>query len=447
MSRTLSCACLLFAVSACSQIRADKEDKPKAVPKSLQGIWLGALKVGPQEVPIAFQLKSEGDQLTGTFDILEQRGKGKPLSHVERKENTVRLECKAMGVSFKGKLNDAETEIVGEFSQRKATLPLTLRRADKLPTFARPQEPKPPYPYEVEDVVFENHAAEVKLAGTLTRPRSAQPVPAVVLITGSEPQDRDETVAGHKPFLVLADHLTRQGIAVLRYDDRGTAKSTGNFLSATTADFADDALAGVAYLKRRKEINAKKIGLAGHSEGGVAAPIAAVKSPDVAFIVLLAGTGVSGEEISLKQIVELARGQGANEKYVDWNLGLQRRLLVILREEKDDARARKAIRAVMDEEVGKLPEKERSEFEKVRPFLEQQLAPTTFKWTRFFLTHNPRETLDQSEMPGTGHQRRQRHAGGRQGQPAGHRPGARKGRQQGCDHQGISRPQPPLPDL
>ena len=181
-------------------------------------------------------------------------------------------------------------------------LPLLLRRTDQTPVLRRPQEPAKPYPYREEEVTFENRPAGINLAGTLTLPKSAGPFPAVILISGSGAQDRDEALAGHRPFLVLADYLTRQGVAVLRVDDRGVGGSTGDSLRATSSDFADDALAGVAYLKGRREIDTARIGLIGHSEGGLVAPLAATRSQDVAFIVLLAGPGLPGEQIIYLQI-------------------------------------------------------------------------------------------------------------------------------------------------
>ena len=176
----------------------------------------------------------------------------------------------------------------------------------------RPQEPKKPYPYKQEEVNYENKDAGISLVGTLTLPSGGAPFPVVLLISGSGPQDRNETVFNHRPFLILADYLTRQGIAVLRADDRGVGASTGDFSQATSEDFASDALAGIAYLKTRKEIKPEQIGLIGHSEGGIIAPMVAVKSPDLAFIVLMAGTGLTGEEILNLQQALISRAMGVS---------------------------------------------------------------------------------------------------------------------------------------
>ena len=179
---------------------------------------------------------------------------------------------------------------------------MVFKRTDSAPTLNRPQDPSKPYPYDEEEVTYRNTADNVKLAGTLTLPRDkSNRYPAVILITGSGSQDRNETIAGHRPFLVLADHLTHNGIAVLRVDDRGTGGSDRGSLNVTSENFMYDVLAGVEYLKTRKEIDPKKIGLVGHSEGGMIAPMAAVKSKDVAFIVLMAGLGQKGEDVIYTQ--------------------------------------------------------------------------------------------------------------------------------------------------
>jgi len=176
-------------------------------------------------------------------------------------------------------------------------MPLTLKLVENKTAFKRPQMPKPPFPYKEEKVVYQNLDHSIQFGATLTLPPSEQDVPTVILITGSGQQDRDETIFGHKLFWVLADHLSRHGIAVLRVDDRGIGETTGDAKNATSADFAQDVLAGIAYLKSHKGIDVKRIGLIGHSEGGIIAPLVAHQSQDVAFIVSLAGVGVSGLEL------------------------------------------------------------------------------------------------------------------------------------------------------
>ena len=200
-----------------------------------------------------------------------------PITALTEKAGVVHLEAKSVGGVFDGKLSSDGSEIAGDWKQGGQTTPLVFKRLAKAASVERPQDPKKPYAYSEEEVVVTNAAAGIELAGALTLPRGAGPHPVVVFITGSGPQDRDEAIMGHRPFLVLSDHLTRAGIAVLRCDDRGVGSSTGDFSKATDKDFAGDVLEQIAYLRTRKEMDPKRIGLVGHSEGGIIAPMVAVK--------------------------------------------------------------------------------------------------------------------------------------------------------------------------
>lgn len=214
-----------------------------------------------------------------------------------------------MGVTCKANL--VENAFEGTFNQGGMQISLKLTRDTvEKPKLNRPQEPRAPHPYYSEEVTFQNEKADITLAGTLTMPEKEGNYPAVILITGSGPQDRNEELVGHKPFLVIADHLTKNGVAVLRHDDRGFGKSTGDFSAATSADLATDVKSALEYLKTRKEIDSNKIGLIGHSEGGLIAPMVAVSSNDVNFIVLLAGTGIRGDKLLLMQQELIARASG-----------------------------------------------------------------------------------------------------------------------------------------
>lgn len=270
----------------------------------------------------------------------------------------------------------------------------------------RPQEPKPPYPYDEQEVAYENKKDGVKLAGTFTLPRSKGPFAAVLLITGSGPQDRNETVFGHKPFLVLADHLTRQGIAVLRVDDRGVGKSTGKFAEATSEDFAADALAGVEYLKTRREVEPRRIGLVGHSEGGLIAPLVAAASTDVAFIVMMAGPGLTGEQIIYLQSVLISRAAGISDNLIAQNRGAQERIFAILKQEKDNVLAERRIREVADSFRdlaarirAETPEEQKKAANVIAAAIEGQAKMVVSPWLRFFLTYDPRPTLMKVRCP------------------------------------------------
>lgn len=367
--------------------------------EAIEGIWQGALKVSGMELRIVFNISQTPEGiLTATMDSPDQGVKGIPVDEVILENGNLRLEIKsAMGI-FEGKLREDGLSIEGEWKQSGQLFPLVLERVDEVIELLRPQEPKKPYPYEEEEVVYENKQAAVKLAGTLTIPGQEGPFPAVLLISGSGPQDRDETLLGHRPFLVLADYLTRRGIAVLRVDDRGVGKSTGDFAQATSEDFASDVLAGVEYLKSRKEIDPKKIGLIGHSEGGIIAPIVAVQSSDVAFIILMAGTGLTGEEILYLQAALIARAEGASDEAIAKNRSLQEQLFTVLKEEPDDAVAEKRLRTIYEDT---LSEAELSEKEKeiAEAAAEAEIQRILSPWFLYFLTYDPRPTLMKVKCP------------------------------------------------
>ncbi len=277
-------------------------------------VWTGSATLpGGAELGFSINLKRT-DPHEATIDIPAQGAIGIPLEVVSIEGDSIILRIPApANAEIAGTLND-QGELAGMLKQAGIEFPFKLERSLDAPAGPnRPQMPTPPYPYEVEDLVFDNDAAGVTLAGTLTIPAGEGPFPAAVLVSGSGPQDRNETLVGHKPFLVLADHLTRAGIAVLRYDERGVFESTGDFASATTDDFASDALAAFTFLKSDPRIDPSRIGIIGHSEGGTIAPMVAASDTSVAYIVLLAGTAVDGGEILRTQQVALTRAAGAPE--------------------------------------------------------------------------------------------------------------------------------------
>lgn len=297
---------------------------------------------------------------------------------------------------YDGELQADNNTITGTWAQGGMTFPLELKRIQELPEVKRPQNPQKPYPYLEEEVTFENKQAGFTLAGTLTMPKTGGPFTAVILISGSGAQDRDETIFNHKPFLVLADHLTRQGYAVLRYDDRGTAKSKGSRATATTQDFAQDTEAAVDYLKTRKEIDSRRIGLLGHSEGGLVAPMLAAQNK-VAFIIMLAGPGVTGEDILLAQIEALSRLAGENDQAIKENLAVQKNIFAILRSEPDNEKAVPVLRQTLQA----IREKKSAEEQKAMSdqVIDMQIKQLTSTWYRYFLTYDPRPALKKVTCP------------------------------------------------
>jgi fermentation-respiration switch protein FrsA (DUF1100 family) len=263
----------------------------------------------------------------------------------------------------------------------------------------RPQNPKKPYPYKEDEVIVINKGADVTLAGTFTYPEKGDNFPTIVLITGSGPQDRDEAIMGHRPFLVLSDYLTRHGIAVLRCDDRGIGKSTGNFGTATTKDFVTDALACVEYLKTRKEVDKKHIGLIGHSEGGIIAPMAAMKSKDVSFIVLMAGTGLNGRKILELQSRLIAKAEGESDENINKMMEINTKLYDIAIQEKDSSRAEAKIHKVLDDFYSTMPDSVKNSPENSKERLYAQTKTLLSPWFRFFLSYEPKENLSKLKIP------------------------------------------------
>lgn len=360
----------------------------------ITGTWNGVLDIqGIQKLRIVFHIQEENGVYTATMDSPDQGAKDIPTQGVSYEHPNLSIDMTALGAKYTGVVAEDFSSIKGTFAQAGMNLELNLGRAEvEIEAPKRPQEPQPPFPYYEEKVTFENKAAGVTLAGTLTLPSKKGKYPVVVLVSGSGPQNRDEELLGHKPFLVLADHLTRQGIGVLRYDDRGVAESTGDFSAATSADLASDALAAVEFLKKRKGVNKKQIGIAGHSEGGLIAPICAARSKAVAFIVLLAGPGVDGEEILVKQIADIERAQGISEEKIQADLRKYRQVYRLIKTEQDTSRLRLKLSAMLESEMGEQAEHSKGQ---IKSEVDQYLSP----WFRHFIQYDPKTSLEKVQCP------------------------------------------------
>jgi pimeloyl-ACP methyl ester carboxylesterase len=360
-----------------------------AKPSDLAGDWQGTLALGAMNLRIVFHIKNADDGFHATLDSPDQSAYGLPVSSVQLKEGAVKVESQKVNGVFEGTLSSDLSTLTGTWTQGAGSLPLTLKRvknAAELERHPRPQEPSKPYPYRAEDVAYDNKTGGDRLAATLTMPNGKGPFPAVVLITGSGPQDRDETVFNHKPFLVLADYLTRKGIAVLRADDRGTGESTGDFATATTADFATDIEAGIAYLKTRAEINPRQIGLIGHSEGGIIAPMIAARNHDVAFIVMMAGSGVPGDQILVAQSTLLAEAAGKSHEAALKTGEREREILDLLKQNQDDAALQKSLREKLSAELRDA---------QIGAAVTQLMSP----WFRYFVNYDPATALRKVTCP------------------------------------------------
>ncbi|MDI6451252.1 alpha/beta hydrolase family protein [Anaerobaca lacustris] len=360
------------------------------------GNWLGTITFGSVKLRIGFEIsQAETAGYTGFMRSIDQSAIHIPISEVILGRNSVRVEIDAIRSAYEGTPTADGRAIVGNWLQHGTATPLVMERVDRLPEIIRPQTPKRPFPYGEEDVVYENASASVRIAGTLTLPEGNGPFPAVLLIVGSGPLDRDETVFFHKPFLVLADHLTRRGIAVLRVDKRGVGQTTGDFAEATIHDLADDVLAGVGYLKSRREIDPNHIGLLGHSEGGVVGPIAASRSADVAFLVMLAGLGQNNGDIIIFQKLLEARSHGAGDERLALMRAWYEGLYPLVREDTDSATAEKKIRALH----ATLTDEEKEAVGWPDSHLDDAIADQLRRHWRCDVRHDPRATLMKVRCP------------------------------------------------
>mgnify|MGYP001615961299 FL=1 len=397
ISAAIACAALAAACTVPSA-RAAGSAADTVSAASFAGDWHGQLNAGFSKLQLVVHFKRQPDGgLSATFDSPDQSAFGLPVDSVFQQGRALRFVMNAIRGSFEGALDASGDTLAGSWTQGMS-LPLAFTRGPA-PAIRRPQDPVRPFPYDEEEVVVENAAAAVRLAGTLTKPRGPGPFPAALLITGSGPQNRDEELADHRPFLVLADHLTRHGLAVLRLDDRGVGRSTGTFAGATTRDFAGDARAAVEFLKRRGEVDRARIGLIGHSEGGIIAPMLAADSKDIAFVVLMAGPGLPGEWILVRQGELLNRAAGASESLVALNRAAQESTFAIVKAEQDTAAAARRIRALAGRLFAHVGGDQKQAGSAMQRQLEQQAGFVASAWFRFFLTYDPAPTLRKVKCP------------------------------------------------
>lgn len=369
--------------------------------KDLTGIWTGKLALpNSMELTIVFNLsKDDSGTYTSTLDSPDQGAMGIPTESTSIFGDSILINIPVVKGFYKGKIFYDEMKIAGRWSQGGMSLDLNVKKVDKLEGRNRPQEPKEPFPYTSEEILFENEIDGVVLAGTLTYPKEGNNFSAVVMITGSGGQDRNEELLGHKPFLVIADYLTKNGIAVLRFDDRGIAQSTGDHSNATSEDFAKDVLSAVNFLKERKEIDKTKIGLIGHSEGGMIAPLAAVQSDDIAFIVLMAGPGIPGDSILYLQGELIQRAEGMSEEEIKKSLKLQKELFTLIKNTNDDEKLFKELKEKFYADYDEMTEEEKSKLGDPETYVNMQLQTLTSPWFKNFIRFDPVPVLKKVKCP------------------------------------------------
>jgi uncharacterized protein len=358
------------------------------------GTWEGLLSTGATKLRLELVVRDSAGALTGSMRSLDQGG-ATARANVAAPGDSLTVDVPEWHIGYRGVLASSGDSLHGTFTQGGTSMPLAFGRASNPVPAERPQDPKPPFPYATSDVTVES-VPGVRLAGTLIMPPGRGPFPAVVFVTGSGPQDRDEALMGHRPFLVIADYLARHGIASLRYDDRGVAKSTGSFDKATSADFSQDAEAAVHYLMHVKGIASNHVGILGHSEGGVIGPMVAARSRDVAFLVLMSGPGVPGDSILLLQGRAIAVAMGASEDVAATGTKNQRALLEAVAQSSDSVDAAARLAKAKDSILTAVPSDRRAA---AAVQIDQGTTQLLSPWFRYFVRYDPRPALRRVHVP------------------------------------------------
>lgn len=406
-------ACLVLIFGTPTRLLPQAQAQAVTTPAAAVEAWNGSVSLpGGGTLDFSVALTPSG----GTIDIPTQHASGLTLVDVAADGKVVKFTLKPPGAPqsawarFEATADADGQTASGFLHQAGMDLPLKMTRAkegEAKKELKRPQEPKPPFPYNEREVTYVNPADGTKLAGTLAYPKGDGKFPAVIMITGSGAQDRNESLMGHKPFLVIADHLTRHGFAVLRVDDRGVGGSSGTISESTSADFAGDVLAGVEFLARQPEVDAGRIGLIGHSEGGLIAPMVASRSDKVAFIVLLAGTGLPGREIIKLQSELIGRVQGGSEVDAKAAAEVQDQIFDLLAGGADESAIRAKIREIGEQQIAiaeasadpKVNEQVKAARSTLDATVQAQTKELSSKWFRYFLTLDPRIALRTTKCP------------------------------------------------
>lgn len=368
-----------------------------AFSQDISGDWNGEAKRGEKLITFVFKIEKENSKYSSAMSVPTFRVSGIKPSTTTFIDGKLIIDGSNVGMRYEGVFKKERQQFEGTYKEGGIELVLNLKRGTvKVTASKRPQEPVKPYPYYEEEVAFENTEAKIELAGTLTLPTKNGKFPVVILISGSGPQDRDESFMGHKPFLVLSDYLTKQGIGVLRFDDRGNGESTGDFGNATTEDFSKDVLSAITYLKTRNDVDIKNIGLIGHSEGGIIAPLVANNSKDVAFMVLLASTGISGTELSVMQSKTLRQFPVKDEIAYEKNT---RKAIAIVTSNKSDLEIKNELTTHYNAFIKPILTSLNVPEEKINLFIESQLKTSLKPWSRYFLQYNPADEIEKLQIP------------------------------------------------
>ena len=351
----------------------------------IEGYWKGQIDLGGQQLEMGFNIKAVENGFSATLDVPAQGANDIPVDETTFQDNRLQMTMSALDASYSGELKGNIIE--GEFTQRGMAFPLNLEKGVKETQQARPQDPKPPFNYRIEEVTFRNEKEGFDLTGTLTIPEGDGPFPTMVLVSGSGQQNRDEELMNHRPFWVIADYCARHGIAVLRYDDRGVDGSGGEVESATSLDFSYDAEAAFDFLRNQKLIDASRVGILGHSEGGIINFMVAARRPEVAFLVSLAGPAVNGVEVLKEQQKAILRASGMTEEAVEFSSNANAQLFEVVETSSSREEADSLLRQLVkgwgyNEEL-----------------TEQTVGQMASPWMYYFLKYDPTEAIVKTNCP------------------------------------------------
>jgi hypothetical protein len=373
--------------------------------QNIEGDWYGQLRFKGTQLPLVIHIQAADDGYTATLDSPMQGAEGLPIGETSFTNNQLTLNAPTLGIVYKGTYQSESMQIEGTFEQGGAKIPLMLSRnpsEEEAADNTRPQDPQE-FPYQQEEVAFANEADKVTLAGTLTLPAEDSVTAVVILVSGSGGQDRNEESPGlnHRPFLVLSDYLTRQGIGVLRYDDRGVGASGGSRKFATTYDYAEDAAAAVRYLRQREDMKDVKIGIAGHSEGGMVAPLVATEIEPIDFMVLLAAPGIPIDQLMLLQSSKLASVSGIPADIQEANQKVLAESYQFLKasESLDTSIIRDSLVSILERGVASFPPSTREDIGDPNAFATAEAQEMMTPWFLYFMRFDPAKYLSKVNVP------------------------------------------------
>ncbi len=366
--------------------------------QDITGDWFGNLNVMGTQLGITFTINQNESRYYGSMSVPQQQAYNIPLTKVNFQNNQLNLGFEPAGISYTGNWNEDQT-FTGTFTQNGQRFPMTLAREKTTETKPlRPQEPKEPFPYNIEEVVFPNPNGNFNLAGTLTFPKTKS-FPVVILISGSGPQNRDSEIFGHKPFWVIADHLTRNGIAVFRIDDRGVGQSGGDPSNATSFDFAQDIEAALTFLKNKPGFKFSKLGLIGHSEGGMIAPIVAANEKSVNFVILLAGPGIPCDELLLEQTLLITKNSDLKDLEIQKTFETNKALYAIAKSNSTENEAQLEMEKWLKEAIQSNSAYATFSENEKKQLIEEQTNSMLSPWFRYFVRFNPEDYLKKLKCP------------------------------------------------